>query len=72
MRLFPIGEKTRVLLTENNTDKAAKAYSNFVKELLIKPFVNVDQLLDNNPALKATMQREEQALLKWWERVRVE
>ena len=63
-------EKTRVLLTENNRDKAAKAYSNFVKELLIKPFVNVDELLDNNPALKATMQREEQALLKWWERVR--
>ena len=39
-------EKTRVLLTENNRDKAAKAYSNFVKELPMKPFVNVDELLE--------------------------
>jgi len=60
------------LLTENNRDKAAKAYSNFVKELPMKLPVNVDQLLDKNPALKATMQREEQALLNWWEGVRVD
>lgn len=59
-------EKTRVLLAKDERVKASEEYTNFVTTLPNKRFVNVDQLLDKNPALKVTMQNEDEALSGWW------
>ena len=61
-------EKTRILLANEARVQAQEAYSNFVKELPMKRFINVDQLLNQNPTLKATMQSEDDALSGWWKR----
>jgi len=63
-------EKTRILLANSARVQAQEAYSNFVKELPIKDFIHIDQLLDQDPALKASMQSEDDALSGWWKRVK--
>lgn len=59
-------EQTRILLSQEKKDKAIHEYYNLVNTLPTKRFINVDQLLNDNPALLATMQREEDALSGWW------
>jgi hypothetical protein len=59
-------EQTRILLSQEEKDKGIREYYNLVNSLPTKRFINVDQLLNENPALLATMQREEEALSGWW------
>lgn len=59
-------EQTRILLSQEQKDKGLHEYYNLVNRLPTKPFINVDQLLNENPELLVTMQREEEALSGWW------
>ncbi|MGB0388037.1 MAG: hypothetical protein ACPGWR_24745 [Ardenticatenaceae bacterium] len=61
-------EQTRILLAKEEKDKVISEYYNFVNSLPTKRFINVDQLLNENPVLLATMQDEEEALLGWWKK----
>ena len=60
--------KTRILLATDDQQRAILEYANFINELPSQPFVNIDQLLSQNPSLHATMESQEQALSGWWKR----
>ena len=59
-------EQTRILLAKEEKDNLTEEYYNFVNSLPTKRFINIDQLLKENPTLLATMQDEERVLSGWW------